>query len=110
LHLLFWLSLIPVVTAWIGDEWRATAPAATYAVVALAAGFAYTILQTCLIRADGPDSQLARAIGRDRKGPASIVAYAAAFGFAFLSPSISYALFVSVSIMWFIPDRRLAKR
>jgi uncharacterized membrane protein len=110
LHLLFWLSLIPVLTAWIGEHYRQPAPAATYGLVGLGAGLAYTILTRAIIRADGSDSPVAAAIGRDVKGRASLVLYAAATGLAFVSPFISYALFAAVAVMWFVPDRRLIRR
>jgi uncharacterized membrane protein len=110
LHLLFWLSLIPVLTAWIGEHYRQPAPAATYGLVCLGAGLAYTILTRAIIRADGSDSPVAAAIGRDVKGRASLVVYAAATGLAFVSPFISYALFAAVAVMWFVPDRRLIRR
>jgi TMEM175 potassium channel family protein len=111
LHLLFWLSLIPVLTDWIGEHYQDTAPAATYGVVCLGAGAAFTILTAAIIRADGGGSSaVAAAIGRDIKGRASLVIYAAAIGLAFVSPYISYALFGCVSAMWFVPDRRLSRR
>ena len=109
LHLLFWLSLIPVLTAWIGEHYRQSAPAATYGLVGLAAGLAYVVLTRAIIRADGSDSAVAAAIGRDVKGRASVVLYAAATGLAFVSPFISYALFVAVAVMWFVPDRRFSR-
>ena len=111
LHLLFWLSLIPVLTEWIGEHYRQTAPAATYAVVCFGAAVAYTILTWAIVRADGPGSPVAAAApGRDVKGGISLLCYAAAFGLAFISPWLSYALFAAVAVTWFIPDRRLARR
>lgn len=107
LHLLLWLSLIPVVTQWMAAHWRDHAPAASYAVVALGSAAAYTLLQGAIIRADGPGSVIADALGSDLKGRASLVAYVAALGLAFVSPIISYVLFASVALMWFIPDPRL---
>jgi uncharacterized membrane protein len=109
LHLLFWLSLIPVLTGWIGEHYQESAPAATYGVVCLGAGLAFMILTRAIIRADGGDSLVATAIGPDYKGRISVLAYAAAIGLAFVSPWISYALFASVSAMWFVPDRRLSR-
>jgi len=109
LHLLFWLSLIPVLTGWIGEHYRESAPAATYGVVCLGAGFAFTILTRAIIRADGSDSLVAMAIGRDYKGRVSVLAYAAAIGLAFVSPWIAYALFAGVAVMWLVPDRRLSR-
>jgi uncharacterized membrane protein len=109
LFLLFWLSLIPVLTEWLRDEYRHPLPAAAYGAVALAAGIAYAILARALIRANGRASLLAQAIGSDIKGYASLVLYAAGVGFAFVSPWISYALYVAVAVMWFIPDRRFTR-
>ena len=110
LHLLFWLSLIPVLTEWIGEDYKDTAPAVAYGVVCLGAAAAFTILTLAIVRADGRDSPVATALGRDLKGRASLVIYAAAIGLAFVSPWISYALFATVSVIWFVPDRRLSRR
>jgi uncharacterized membrane protein len=107
LLLLFWLSLIPVLTEWLREEYRHALPAAAYGAVALAAGVAYSILARALIRANGRESVLAQAIGSDLKGYVSQVLYAAGVGLAFVSPWISYGLYVAVALMWFIPDRRL---
>jgi len=109
LHLLFWLSLIPVLTEWVGEHHTETAPAATYGVMGLGAAVAFTILVQAIIRADGSSSLVATAIGSDIKGRVSLLAYAAATVLAFVSPWISYALFVAVAVMWFIPDRRLSR-
>jgi uncharacterized membrane protein len=109
LSLLFWLSLIPVLTEWLRDEYRHALPAAAYGTVALAAGIAYAILVRTLIRANGRDSALAQAIGSDVKGYASLVLYGAGVGLAFVSPWISYALYVAVALTWFIPDRRFIR-
>ena len=109
LFLLFWLSLIPVVTLWIRDEYRHPLPVATYGIVALAAALAYSLLVRTLIRANGPDSAVSRAIGSDAKGYASLGLYAAAVGLAFLSPWIAYGIYVGVAVMWFIPDRRFTR-
>jgi uncharacterized membrane protein len=109
LHLLFWLSLIPVLTEWIGEHYQESAPAATYGVVCLGAAMAFTILTMAIIRADGNDSLVAQAIGRDYKGRVSLLAYAAAIGLAFVSPWIAYALFAGVAVMWFVPDRRFSR-
>jgi uncharacterized membrane protein len=106
LLLLFWLSLIPVLTEWLREEYRHALPAAAYGAVALAAGVAYSILARALIRANGRESALAQAIGSDLKGYVSQVLYAAGVGLAFVSPRISYGLYVAVALMWFIPDRR----
>jgi uncharacterized membrane protein len=110
LHLLFWLSLIPVITEWVGTSYRASWPAATYGIVALGAALAFTVLTRTIIRADGPRSAVATALGADVKGRASLVLYAAGVGLAFVSPWISYALYAAVSIIWFIPDRRIVRQ
>ena len=109
LHLLFWLSLIPVVTEWVGPNHSAHWPAATYGIVALGAAIAFSILVTMIIRANGRDSAVARAIGSNLKGNASILFYAAGVGFAFLSPYVAYTLYALVAVIWFIPDRQLAR-
>ena len=109
LHLLFWLSLIPVLTEWVGEHYEKTAPAATYGVVGLGSAIAFTILVQAIIRADGSSSLVATAIGSDTKGRVSLLAYAAATALAFVSPWITYALFVAVAVMWFVPDRRLSR-
>ena len=109
LFLLFWLSLIPVLTVWLREEYQHALPAAAFGVVALAAGLAYRLLVGALIRANGRDSSVARAIGSDVKGYASLAMYAAGVMLAFVSPWISYALYVAVALMWFVPDRRFAR-
>ena len=109
LFLLFWLSLIPVLTEWLRDEYEYPLPAAMYGVVLLASGFAYRLLIRSLIRANGRDSAVARAIGSDVKGNISLVVYAAAIPLAFVSPWISYALYVAVALLWFVPDRRFVR-
>ncbi|HWM96518.1 MAG TPA: TMEM175 family protein [Streptosporangiaceae bacterium] len=109
LHLLFWLSLIPVLTEWVGEHYEKTAPAATYGVVGLGSAIAFTILVQAIIRADGSSSLVATAIGSDTKGRVSLLAYAAATALAFVSPWITYALFIAVAVMWFVPDRRLSR-
>jgi uncharacterized membrane protein len=109
LFLLFWLSLIPVLTEWVRDEYREALPAAAYGAAALAAGIAYSILVRTLIRANGRDSTLARAIGSDVKGYGSLVLYAAGVGLAFVRPWISYAVYAAVALTWFVPDRRFTR-
>jgi uncharacterized membrane protein len=109
LFLLFWLSLIPVLTEWVREEYEYPLPAAAYGVVLLASGFAYSLLVRALIRANGRDSAVARAIGSDVKGNVSLVIYAAAIPLAFVSPWISYALYVVVALVWFVPDRRFVR-
>lgn len=108
LHLLFWLSLMPILTQWVGTNYRFTEPAATYGVVALAAAVAYWILVRAIISANGgPEGELAAAIGNDFKGVASIAIYGAAVALAFVTPYAAYGLYAAVAIMWFVPDRRL---
>jgi uncharacterized membrane protein len=109
LHLLFWLSLIPVVTEWVGNDYRSAWPAATFGIVAFGSGVAYSLLVATIVRADGNGSPVATAIGSDGKGSISLAMYGAAIGLAFVSPWIAYALYAGVSILWFIPDRRLAR-
>jgi TMEM175 potassium channel family protein len=108
LHLLFWLSLIPVLTEWIGEHADHLVPAATYGVVCLGSGVAFTILIMMIIRADGRTSPVATALGQSIKPWTSIVLYAGGVVLAFFDPWISYALYATVSVMWFIPDRRLS--
>ena len=110
LHLLFWLSLFPFATGWMGENHFARVPTAAYGVVLLAAAIAYFVLQRTIIAGEGADSTLAAAIGRDAKGKASPVIYAAAIGLAFVSRWIAIALYVVVALMWLIPDRRLEAR
>lgn len=107
LHLLFWLSLIPFVTSWMGENRFAALPVALYGAVLLMAGAAYFILARALAAHHGPESKLARALGRDAKGLASIVIYAAAIPLAFLRPWLAGALYVAVALMWIVPDRRM---
>ncbi len=109
LHLLFWLSLVPFVTGWMGGSKFAAAPTAVYGVVLLAAGIAYYILQRLIIASQGAGSLLAAAIGRDLKGKASPPIYAAAIPAAFLAPEIAGALYVLVALLWLIPDRRIER-
>ena len=109
LHLLFWLSLFPFVTGWMGENHLTTAPTALYGAVMLLAAVAYYILQSVIVAQQGPDSKLARSIGRDFKGKASPVLYAVAIGLAFFEPWISGCLYVLVALMWLIPDRRIAR-
>ncbi len=109
MHLLFCLSLIPFVTAWMGENRFATWPVALYGVVLLLAAVAYFILTRALIALHGRDSVLGTAVGRDRKGKISIVLYLAAIPLALVDPRISCALYVLVAVMWLIPDRRIEK-
>lgn len=109
LHLLFWLSLIPFVTGWLGENHLAAAPAALYGVVLLMAGLAYWILQQTILHAPGGNPVLAQAIGRDVKGKISPVIYAVAVGLSFVLPWGAIALYVLVALMWLIPDRRIER-
>jgi uncharacterized membrane protein len=110
LHLLFWLSLVPVVTAWMGDTELAPTPTAAYGAVMFCAGVAYVILQHTIIRLQGPNSPLAAAIGNDVKGKTSAALYAASVGLAFVEPWISALIYIGVALMWLVPDRRIESR
>ena len=108
-HLLFWLSLVPFATGWMGENKFAALPTAIYGVALLMPAIAYYILQSTIVRAQGQDSKLAAAIGADWKGKISPLLYAAAIPLAFFSPWISGALYVVVAIIWLVPDRRIEK-
>ena len=110
LHLMFWLSLIPFATGWMGENHFAPVPTAAYGVVLLGAAVAYTILQQTILSVHGPVSKLAQAVGNDAKGKLSMVAYVAAIPLAFVNQWISDALFVTVALWWLVPDRRIEKR
>ena len=110
LHLLFWLSLFPLVTAWAGDSHFASLPVAAWGLVQLMAGAAYFILVRALLAAHGRDSVLAAAIGRDFKGKVSVALYAAAVLLSFLHPMLAIAIYVLVMVMWLIPDPRIERR
>lgn len=109
LHLLFWLSLVPVTTGWMGENLLHELPTALYGVVLLMAGVAYFILQNVIIRAQGAHSTLAKAIGIDWKGKASVALYTSAVGIALVCPWVAYAIYVVVAIMWLVPDRRIER-
>ena len=109
LHLLFWLSLIPFATGWMGENHFAPVPSALYGLVLLMAGVAYLILQQLIIKSQGPDSILKKAVRRDWKGKLSPVLYAAAIALAFRWEWISLGLYVLVALIWLIPDRRIEK-
>jgi uncharacterized membrane protein len=109
LHLLFWLSLTPFVTGWMGQTNFADWPVALYGVVLLFAAIAYFILTRVLIALHGKDSVLATALGSDLKGKASVVVYAAAIPLAFVRSWLACALYILVAVMWLIPDRRIEK-
>lgn len=107
MHLLFWLSLTPFVTSWMGENHFTAWPAALYGAVLMCAGIAYFILSHALITHHGTESALAKAVGRDFKGKVSVVIYAAAIPLAFVRSWISLGLYVLVAVMWLIPDRRI---
>jgi len=110
MHLLFWLSLVPFVTAWAGNHRDAPVPAALYGVVLLMAGVAYFIMEQQMVRENGPQSMLAEALGRDRKAMLSVVGYVVAIVLAFVSARLADLIYVLVAVMWIVPDRRIASR
>ena len=110
LHLLFWLSLIPFTTAWMGENPSAAVPTAVYGVSLLGAGVAYLILEKTIIASEGEGSKLGEAVGSETKGTLSALLYAIAIGVAFIEPLMSDLLYVAVAAMWFIPDRRIELR
>jgi uncharacterized membrane protein len=107
LHLLFWLSLVPFVTGWMGENHFAPLPTAVYGGVLLLAGVAYTILQTVLVAAQRPGSKLAAAVGSDAKGKLSMALYVFAIPLAFVNEWIADGIYVFVALMWLVPDRRI---
>jgi uncharacterized membrane protein len=109
LHMLFWLSLVPFVTGWMGENDFAALPVALYGFVQLMAGFAFFILAQSLVATHGRDSALAKAIGRDIKGKASLVVYLVAVPLAFVSSIAAFVLYVAVAAVWFVPDRRIER-
>ncbi len=109
LHLLFWLSLVPFATGWMGETEFQSWPVALYGMVLLLAAIAYYILARTLVASQGKDSALAVALGKDTKGKISLIIYAVAIPLAFVNPWISCALYVLVAAMWLIPDRRIEK-
>jgi uncharacterized membrane protein len=109
LHLLFWLSLVPFATAWMGENHFGPVPTALYGFDLLMCAVAYIVLQRTLIAADGSASLLALAVGGDFKGKLSLAAYAAAIPLAFVHPAMAGALYVMVALMWLVPDRRIEK-
>jgi uncharacterized membrane protein len=110
MHLLFWLSLFPFGTSWMGENASASIPVAIYGVILICAGMAYYLLSRELIRVHGRDSLLAIAIGKDRKGIISVAIYAIGIAMAFVDTRISLGLYVMVAFIWFIPDRRIEKK
>jgi uncharacterized membrane protein len=109
LHLLFWLSLIPFCTAWMGSHLEASAPTTVYGIVLLAASLAYWVLQSAVIRFQGPESLMANAIGRDFKGKLSSILYLVSIAASWYSPHIAQGLLVLVALVWLIPDRRVER-
>ncbi len=109
LHLLFWLSLVPFATSWMGENHFAAATLTVYGGLLLMAGVAYFVLQNCIIAVEGPDSLLARAIGTDWKGKASLLLYLAGIGASFWLPWVAGAIYVAVALMWLVPDKRIER-
>ncbi len=109
LHLLFWLSLIPFATAWMGENHFAAVPTAVYGVALLMPAIAWAVMQAVIIRAQGKDSALARVIGRDMKARVSPLLYLAGIGGAFIHTGIADAIYVLVALMWLVPDRRVER-
>ena len=109
MHLLFWLSLMPLGTAWLGEAGVQTGPTAAYAIILLGCAIAFTLLTLSLLTLHETGSQLEQAIGRDRKGKISLAAYVLSLAFAFFLPWVSIGLFVFVAIVWFVPDRRVER-
>ena len=107
LHLLFWLSLVPFATAWMGENHNAPVPTSAYGVVMMLAGIAYYILERTIIAGEGPDSTLAEAVGQETKGLVSVILYGLAIPLAFAHQAISDAIYVTVALMWLVPDRRI---
>ena len=108
-HLLFWLSLIPFVTAWMGENHFGAVPVAAYGVIMVCAGVAYYILAHVLISHHGRDSTLAKAFGRDWKGKLSVAIYAAAIPLSFVNSALACGLYVLVAVIWLVPDRRIER-
>jgi uncharacterized membrane protein len=109
LHLLFWLSLIPFFTRWMGDNGFTAVPVACYGVILLFAAIAFTILVRAIIAHHGQDSTLAHAIGKDQKGNLSIALYAAGIPLSFVHPAIGYGLYILVALIWLVPDQRIER-
>lgn len=109
MHLLFWLSLVPFATSWMGEHVSEPVPVVVYGIVLLACAIAYTILLKLLLKAHPKDSLLARAIGGDRKGKVSLLIYLVALPFAYVSTYLSYACFVAVALIWLLPDPRIER-
>jgi uncharacterized membrane protein len=109
MHLLFWLSLMPLTTDWLGEAGVKAGPVAAYAIVLLACAIAFSLMTISLLALHESTSQLAQAIGRDRKGKVSLAAYVLAVLLAFVQPWISIAVMVAVAVIWFLPDRRVER-
>jgi uncharacterized membrane protein len=109
LHFLFWLSIIPFVTSWMGENRFEQWPVALYGIILVMNSIAYVILAAVLVKQAGPESTLAKAMGKDRKGKASLGIYVVAVALAFVDPRISLALYTLVAVIWFIPDTRIEK-
>ncbi|RAI89321.1 TMEM175 family protein [Algoriphagus yeomjeoni] len=109
LHLLFWLSLIPFTTGWVGENSFAAFPMAVYGIILLMSAIAYFILQRLILHSQGPDSILAKALGKDLKGKLSPIMYLLAIGASWIDPAISGAIYLFVALMWLIPDLRIEK-
>ncbi len=109
LNLLFWLSLLPFATGWMGENHAATVPTIAYGLVLLLAGVAYYVLQSVILHVEGPDSALSLALGRDFKGKSSPIIYTVAILLALVNPVISLVLYVVVAAMWLVPDRRIER-
>lgn len=109
LHLLFWLSVIPFVTGWMGENHFAQWPVILYGFVLVMNALAFTLLSQALVVQAGPDSVIAKAVGKDRKGKLSLLIYVASVALAFVDPRISLALYTLVALIWFIPDRRIER-
>lgn len=109
MHLLFWLSLVPFATAWMGENHFSAMPTALYGFILLMAGFAYWLLQRAIIRSHGPDALLAKALGSDIKGKGSLVLYFLAIPLAFYQELLADAVYLIVAIWWLIPDRRIER-
>jgi uncharacterized membrane protein len=107
LHLLFWLSLVPFVTGWMGEHHVSPVPTAVYGAVLFMAAIAYILLQTTILACEGKNTKLKAAVGNDRKGKVSLALYAAAIPLAFVNQWISDALYVIVALVWLVPDRRI---
>ena len=110
LHLLFWLSLIPFATGWMGENHWGALPVALYGFILLMAGLAYYLLARVLVRQHGPDSSIAKALGRDFKGMISMAAYVLAIGLAFIHVALALAIYLAVAAMWLLPDRRIERQ